>query len=85
MNDTSSEMEQKMREMIMAKDPIERLKMGCSMYDTSRYIVECGILARNPSISKADLKREIFLAFYRDDFSLVERERIIKHLQIHGI
>ncbi len=84
MNDTSPMMEKKLREMIAAKDPIERLKMGCSMYQTSRYLIERAILEENPSISKLELKKEIFLKFYRDDFSPEELERIIKHLQTHG-
>lgn len=83
MNDTSPMMEKKMREMIQSKDPIERLKMGCSMYQTSRYLIERAILEENPLISKGDLKKEIFLKFYRDDFSPQECEKIIKHLQSH--
>lgn len=83
MNDTSPMMEKKLREMIQSKDPIERLKMGCSMYQTSRYLIERAILEENPLISKGDLKKEIFLKFYRDDFSPQECEKIIKHLQSH--
>lgn len=83
MNDTSPMMEKKMREMIQAKDPIDRLKMGCSMYQTSRYLIERAILEENPLISKEDLKKEIFLKFYRNDFSPQECEKIIKHLQTH--
>jgi hypothetical protein len=79
MNDTAPMIDKKMREMIGAKDPIERLKMGCSMYHTSRYLIERAILEKNPSISKVDLKKEIFLIFYRDDFSPEECQRIIKH------
>ncbi len=83
MNDTSPIIEKKMREMIQAKDPIDRLKMGCSMYQTSRYLIERAIREENPLISKSDLKKEIFLKFYRDDFSPQECEKIIKHLQSH--
>lgn len=83
MNDTSPSVEKKMREMLRNKDPVERLKMGCSMYQTSRYLIERAIKEENPSISKGDLKKEIFLKFYRDDFSPEECERIIKHLQKH--
>jgi len=81
MNDTSLAMDEKMREMIREKTPIERLKMGCSMYETSRYLIKRFILENNPSISEKELRKEIFLNFYRNDFSLAECERIAKHLQ----
>lgn len=81
MRDTSFAMEEKMREMIRAKTPLERVKMGCSMYDTSRYLIIRSILENNPTISEKELRKEIFLKFYRDDFSREECERIAKHLQ----
>ena len=81
MHDTSLDMDEKMREIIRAKTPLERLEMGCSMYETSRYLVQRSILESNPSISKKRLRKELFLKFYRNDFSSAECERIIKHLQ----
>lgn len=81
MNDTSLAMEEKMREMIRKKTPLERLKMGCSMYETSRYLVKRFILENNPSISEKELRKEIFLNFYKNDFSPAECERIANHLQ----
>ncbi|MBA2367880.1 MAG: hypothetical protein H0V82_02510 [Candidatus Protochlamydia sp.] len=65
--DTSPNMEKK-REMLGAIDPVERLKMGCSMYHTSRSLIEHGILERNPSISDDDFIKELFIIYYRDDF-----------------
>jgi hypothetical protein len=81
MDDTTFEMAEKMREMCSLKTPAERFKMGCSMYDTSRYLVTHAILRNNPGISKADLQKELFLSFYRDDFTLTQREEIIAHLE----
>lgn len=81
MRDTSSEITQKISEMFQAKTPLERLKMGSSMYDASKYLVTFGIKQRNPDISETDLKRELFLIFYGDDFDLITREKIIQHLQ----
>ena len=43
MHDTSLAMDEKMRELIRAKTPLERLEMGCSMYETSRYLVQRSI------------------------------------------
>lgn len=81
MNDTTLEIAEKMREMCRLKTPEERFKMGCSMYQTSRYLVTQSILKSNPTISKAGFQKELFLSFYRDDFSLVEQEKIIAHFE----
>jgi hypothetical protein len=80
MDDTSPEMIEKMDEMIRMKSPIERLKMGCSMFDTAKRLVIAGIMHENPTISKVELRREIFLRFYGEDFDEVMREKILKHL-----
>lgn len=84
MDDTSPKMAEKMREMIRKKTPSERLEMGCSMYETSKYLITRAILEANPEISKGDLKRELFLKFYGDDFDPETCEKIIKHLQHHA-
>ncbi|NGX27341.1 MAG: hypothetical protein K940chlam6_01275 [Chlamydiae bacterium] len=84
MRDTTPEIEQKVREMMELKSPTERVKMGFSMYETSKYIVTQSILHSNPHISKSDLRREIFLRFYGDDFTPEKREKIIKHLEQHS-
>jgi len=86
MNDTSPQIEEKMREMIRAKTPEERLKMGCSMYDFSKQLVIHSILEREPSLSPAALRRELFLKFYGNDFDPEERQKILHYLQTprHG-
>lgn len=81
MHDTTFEMTEKMLEMCRLKTPEERFKMGCSMYDASRYLITRSILKNNPGISKADFQKELFLSFYRDDFDSAEREKIIAHLE----
>lgn len=83
MNDTSSKTAEKMHEMMQKKTPLERLIMGCSMYQTSKYLVTQGIIERHPNLSKAGLRREFFLRFYGDDFDPVRRDRIAKYLEEH--
>ena len=80
MNDTSPKMEEKMREMIFLKSPIERLKMGCSMCETSKLLVIHAIRENNPTISESELKKELFLRFYRDDFTPEQRKKILAYL-----
>lgn len=80
MNDTSPEITEKMKELFLKKTPLERLQMGGSMYDTSRYMITSAILRENPNISKAALKCEIFRRFYGNDFSAEEQEKIVRYL-----
>lgn len=80
MNDTSPAIEEKMREMIRAKTPEERLKMGCSMYDFSKELVTHSLLAARPGLTFRELRRELFLKFYGNDFDLTARRKILSHL-----
>ncbi len=79
MDDTTPEMAEKMREMIRAKSPIERLEMGSSMCDTSRYLVIRAILESQPNITRTALKQELFLKFYGNDVDPVQRDAILEH------
>ena len=81
MDDTSVLIKQKMREMIQAKSPQQRLKMGCSMFDFSRQLVTSAILRENPDLKPSQLRAEIFLRFYGDEFSQGEKEKIIGHFK----
>lgn len=81
MDDTTPDISQKIREMIRMKPPIERLKMGCSMYETSRYLITRAIMEKNPHISKSALRQELFLRFYGNDFDPISREKILKHFE----
>ena len=81
MNDTTPEITAKVLEMFKTKTPSERLRMSWSMYETSKYLITRAILEKNPNISKAELRREIFLKFYRDDFDATERQKILDYLE----
>jgi hypothetical protein len=80
MRDTTPEIVLKMCELIRLKTPFERLKMGSSMYETSKYLVTRAILEKNPTISKTEFKREFFLRFYGNDFNFADQEKILSHL-----
>ncbi len=84
MNDTSPQMAQKVEELMEQKSPEERLRMGWSMHQASKYLVACAIRSESPNISQSELKKEIFLRFYGNDFSAAEKEKILEHLgKIH--
>ena len=61
MTDTPPEIEEKVREMMMARSGAERLIMGASMFDAARAIV----LASLPKdLPKDELKRRLFERIY---------------------
>jgi hypothetical protein len=84
MDDTTPEIAAKVREMIRAKSPTERLQMGWSMYLTSKYLVTQGILAQKPDLSPTELKKELFLRFYGNDFDEKTCTKILAHLEAQG-
>lgn len=81
MNDTRPEITQKVREMIQTKTPTERVKMGFSMYSTSKMLVSRAICENMDTFSEADLRKELFLRFYGGDFDEATKKKILNHLQ----
>lgn len=80
MDDTSSDITKKVCEMFQEKSPTERLKMGCSMYETSKYLVARAIWENNNIYSVADLKQQLFLRFYGNDFDAETRQKILEYI-----
>ncbi len=79
MNDTAPEITNKMCELIQKKTPEERIKMGCSMIRTSKYLITRAILKSDPRITKSKLRQAIFLKFYGADFDSETKLRILRH------
>ena len=80
MNDTPPKIEEKMRELIRKKTPEERLRMGCSMYDFSKRLVSRAILEGRPHLTSVELRRELFLRFYGNNFDSVARKKILARI-----
>lgn len=80
MTDTDLLIESRFLEMMMKKSGQERLKMGFSMFDMARKQVVASIKMDNPQGSKRDIKRELFLRFYGQDFSSEEQKKILSQL-----
>jgi len=80
MFDTHPEIAVRYRDLMMSKTGQERLVMGCSMYDTARQIVLSAVRNRRPEITDAEIKREIFLRFYGQEFSEADREKLLSAL-----
>ncbi len=83
MNDTPHHITQKLCELMKKKSPTERYMMSWSMYETSKFLITHAIMEENPQITKAELKKKLFLKFYCDDFNEKQKERILAHLEKH--
>lgn len=77
MKDTSDEINEIQRQLIMKKTTGERFMMAIEMYEMSRAIVETSIKNKQPSISALELKKEVFRRFYSTDFSESEMQKIL--------
>ncbi|MBF0408565.1 MAG: hypothetical protein HQM10_14545 [Candidatus Riflebacteria bacterium] len=80
MNDTTPELDKKYREMLMALSPVERMKMAGRMFSASKKLVEACILQKKPHIDEKQLRIEIFKRIYGQDFTELQIESIIMHL-----
>jgi len=81
MLDTHESIQLRFEKMMMERSPIERLKMGCSMFDTAKEIVRSSILNKNPQASLEEIRKGIFLRFYGQDFNEVQIKNILGGLK----
>ena len=77
MEDTSIFVESLFLEIMMKGSGQERLKMGFPMFDMARRQVIESIKEGNPNAGMNDIKKELFLRFYAQEFSPKEREKIL--------
>ena len=67
--------------MLATLTPSQRVRMMSEMFDTARRILVSGIRAEQPGITDTELKVEVFLRTYRDDFEPAERARIVAYIR----
>jgi hypothetical protein len=80
MDDTQATIEQRYKEMLLSRSPLERLKMASRMYDSGRKLVISGILKGRQHLDTSRLRAQLFLRMYGNDFTATNRERIIKKI-----
>ncbi len=66
--DTHPDAARRLRAMIMRQTGEERLKIGCSMFDTARRLALASLQAEDPRLTPFELRQALFLRFYRSDF-----------------
>lgn len=77
MNDTHPDIAVRFQNLMMLKSGEQRLLMGCSMYDAAKQIVRSSIYDKYPQISAGQMKKEIFIRFYSQDFNQPDVEKIL--------
>ena len=81
MNDTSKAVRIRYEEMIMSRSLEDRIKMGCSMFDTAKQIARSAMQQNNLNISAAQIKRETFLRFYGREFLPNVQKKILSVME----
>jgi hypothetical protein len=84
MSDTSPEIAARYRAMVLARPPGgARFKIASDMFDITRGLLIAGIRAARPDITEGELRQELFLRYYGDEFSPEQRERILAAIEAY--
>jgi len=81
MNDTSPDVEARLRDLFMQRSGNDRVRMVSEMFDLARALVVAGIKAEWPDVTPQELRVKIFERMYGDDFDADARARIIARLR----
>lgn len=77
MNDTSPRIEEMINQIYLKKTGEEKILIALKMFETARDIV---ISSLPKDLSDKELKKELFLRFYGDEFDDVIQEKIYRRL-----
>jgi len=80
MNDTQAKVERLYNKMLLSKTPQERLKMASRMFDSGRKLVISGILRGVQNLDSSQLRTQLFLRIYKNDFTPAKIKRIINRI-----
>lgn len=83
MIDTPEYVTRQFEAMMQQKSPEERLRMGCSMFDAAKQIVLTAVRDNDPHLGPAEIKKQVFLRFYGEDFSDAEKAKILMYIKGH--
>ncbi len=79
MNDTHPKIQQMHNEMMMQKSPEERLLMACEMFSSAKKMIIASLLEDGPK-PPGQLRQELFLRLYPNDFSEEHKQKILARL-----
>src|SRR3954470_7793659 len=84
MSDTTPEMAARYRAMVQARPPGgARFKIASDMFDITRNLLVAGIRAARPDITEGELRQELFLRYYGDEFCPEQRGRILAAIEAY--
>ena len=81
MNDTPPDVDAAFTAMFATLTPTQRVRMVSEMFDSARRLLVSGIRAEQPDITDTELKVQVFLRTYRDDYAPAERDRIVANIR----
>ena len=81
MNDTPPDVDAAFTAMFATLTPTQRVRMVSEMFDSARRHLVSGIRAEQPDITECELKVQVFLRTYRDDYAPAERDRIVASIR----
>jgi hypothetical protein len=81
MDDTPEHIERRFRELMMARSPVDRLKMACDMFTTAKTLALAGIAQEAKDATPAEVRKLLFIRMYGQDFSPRQRAKIAAHIE----
>jgi hypothetical protein len=76
--DTTPEMAEQYRQLLMARPGEERVRMGCDMLDTA---IEMFFATLPPGLPERERRARLFVHLYGREFTGERRERILHRIQ----
>lgn len=80
MSDTPFQVEAHFRELLLSLTPGQRLAMACRMFGTAKALVRAGLL-NEKRMSPEEVRTQLFVRFYGQDFGDSEQAKIISQLR----
>ena len=80
MNDTAPAVEIVYRRLLLARSGVDRLKMGCDMFDAAVTLARAGVRAAAPGATEERVRAEVFVRLYGGDFDAPTQARIVERL-----
>lgn len=80
MSDTPTQIQLRYKKMLMSLTPSERLRMVSRMYDSGRKLAISGIQNGRQQLNASQLRGQLFLRMYGNDFSAADRKKIINKI-----
>lgn len=79
--DTSRDVAERFRGLLLALPGEERLAMGCRMFQDAKALALAGLRAEHPRADAREIERLLFKRLYGGDFSPARMDKILRELR----